>query len=135
MISQILSTVEALDLLGIEKRITSLEAMPTEIHVGSSSSSSGGSSSSLSVIPVSSNYALSSSNDVVYATSSGITITLHDASTAARKAYCLKNLSGGNVSFSTTSSQTVDGSTGGTIVPNQSVDVVPDNVNSLWIIV
>ncbi len=76
---------------------------------------------------------ITDSDDVVNATTSGVVLTLHNATTARVKRYTLHNGSNGNISFATTASQTVNGSTTGTIIPNQSLDVVPSNGN--WIIV
>lgn len=89
--------------------------------------------STISVSAKSSSYTLTNSDDVIKATASGIVLTLHDATTATVKRYTLQNASNGNISFATTSSQTVNGSTTGTIIPNQSLDVVPDGAN--WIII
>jgi hypothetical protein len=86
----------------------------------------------LSLVATSVNYATSDTNDIVEVSVSGKIVTLHDATTAKIKRYTIKNTSAGNVSFATTSSQTVDGSTTGTIIPNQALEVVPDGSN--WII-
>lgn len=87
----------------------------------------------LTVTATSVNYSTSNTNDIVVVTVSGKVITLHDSATATVKPYIIKNLSNGNISFATTSSQTVDGSTTGTIVPNQSLTVIPYSGN--WIII
>ena len=86
----------------------------------------------LSVGQKTANYTLTDSDDVIYATNSGITITLHDATTAKHKRYTIMNQSAGNISFATTSSQTVNGVTSGTIVPKQALVVDPDGTN--WLI-
>lgn len=86
----------------------------------------------LSVSSKSANYSLTNNDDIIKVTSSGKIITLQDAITATKKRYTIKNSSGGNISFATTSSQTVDGSTTGTIIANQSLEVVPDGSN--WVI-
>lgn len=75
---------------------------------------------------------ITDTDDVVIATASGVTLTLHSAASALVKRYTLQNASNDNISFATTSSQTVNGSTTGVIIPNQSLDVVPSNGN--WII-
>lgn len=87
----------------------------------------------LSVLSKSSSYTFTDSNDVISASTASIVITLHDASTAFAKRYTIRNGSSGNISFATTSSQTVNGSTTGTLVPQESIDVVPLGGN--WIIV
>lgn len=87
----------------------------------------------LSVVATAVNYPTTDANDIVKITASGKVVTLHDATTAKVKTYIIKNASAGNCSFATTSSQTVDGSTTGTIVPNQSISVITDSAN--WIIV
>jgi hypothetical protein len=86
-----------------------------------------------SVVTKTTNYTLTDDDDVVVATNAGVVLTLHSSATAAVKRYTLRNGSDGNISFATTSSQTVNGSTTGTIIPNQSIDVVPSGGN--WIIV
>lgn len=87
----------------------------------------------ISVAAKSASYTITNSDDVVKATTSGIVITLHNATTATSKRYTIQNASSGNISFATTASQTVNGSTTGTIIPGQSLDVVGDGAN--WIIV
>lgn len=78
-------------------------------------------------------YTIQSSDDVVKMTAPGKIATLPNATTAPIKPYIIKNSSTGNISFATTSAQTVDGSTTGTIVPSQSLTLITDTSN--WIVV
>lgn len=75
------------------------------------------------------NYQVTDANDIIRVTVPGKIVTLHSAVTAAKKRYTIKNTSNGNISFATTSSQTVDGSTTGTIIPNQALEVIPNGSN------
>jgi hypothetical protein len=77
--------------------------------------------------------ATTNSTTALVATASGVTLTLHNATTAVVKRYTLANASNGDITFATTSSQTVNGSTTGTIIAGQSLDVVP--VNGNWIVI
>jgi hypothetical protein len=92
-----------------------------------------GSSLTVNASSKTSSYTVTDDDGVINATTSSIVITLHDATTARVKRYTVRNGSAGNISFATTSSQTVNGSTTGTLVPQQSIDVVPLGGN--WIIV
>lgn len=86
-----------------------------------------------SVVAKATNYTITDTNDVIKATTSGIVITFPDATTATVKPFTIKNSSNGNISFATTSGQTVDGSTTGSIVPNQALTAVSDGAN--WLII
>lgn len=88
---------------------------------------------SLSVAAKSASYGFTNADDVIIATTAGIVITLHNATTATSKRYTIQNSSSGNISFATTASQTVNGSTTGIMIPGQSLDVISDGAN--WIIV
>ncbi len=92
-----------------------------------------GSNLTINVASKSSNYTTTDADDVVSASNTGVVLTLHDATTARVKRYTLRNGSAGNISFATTSSQTVNGSTTGTLATQESIDVVPLGGN--WIIV
>jgi hypothetical protein len=98
------------------------------------SSSSLANGSALSVILTSVNYTLTNTDDVVEVSTTGRTITFQSATTAAKKRYTIKNTSAGNISFATTGGQTVDGSTSGTIIPNQSFEAVPNANSTGWMI-
>ncbi len=85
------------------------------------------------VVRTATSRAFTDADDVVIATADSITLTLHSAVTAKVKTYTLTNESSGSISFATTSSQTVNGSTTGTITAGQSISVVPTASN--WTIV
>lgn len=86
----------------------------------------------LSLVTKGANYTLTDADDIVKFNASGKILTFHDATIAKKKRYTIKNSSSGSMTFATTSSQTVDGSTTGTIVSNQAIEAVPDGAN--WII-
>lgn len=91
--------------------------------------------SSLAVSDKSANYVLANSDDVINFTASGKTLTFHNVTSAHSKVYRIKNSSAGNCFFDTTTSQTVDGATTGTITPGQSIAVCPNGAATAWIVV
>jgi len=78
-------------------------------------------------------YTLTNADDVIKAATPGIVLTLHSAATATSKPFTLTNSSDGNIFFATTSSQTVNGSTTGIMIPAQSLTLISDGAN--WIII
>lgn len=87
----------------------------------------------LSILSIAANTtaAAAANTDYIYKCTAGLVFTLPTA-VGNTNLYTLKATTTG-VSFATTSAQTVDGSTTGTLVTNQSLTFVSDNAN--WNIV
>lgn len=83
---------------------------------------------------VSASTTVADTDDVVQVTGtgSGVVVTLHSAATGTQKVYKIKNSAGGTITFATTSSQTVDGSTTGNILSQDALEVFPDGSN--WLV-
>jgi len=80
----------------------------------------------------SSNQTISDSNDVIEVTASGVTITLHAVSTAAKKNYDIKNTSSGNITIDGNSSEEIDGETSITVGPDENYTIFPTGTK--WLI-
>jgi hypothetical protein len=90
-------------------------------------------SDGLEYVKVNVNYTALFSDDLIVATTSGITITLTDSTffDEGGKKYTVKNYSGANISV--TSPNLIDGIVTQTLTPNQSITVISDATN--WLII
>jgi hypothetical protein len=90
-------------------------------------------SEGLEYVKVNVNYTALFSDDLIVATTSGITITLTDSTffDEGGKKYSVKNYSGANISV--TSPNLIDGIATQTLTPNQSITVISDGTN--WLII
>jgi len=81
----------------------------------------------------STDYTLTSSDYLIKATTTGITITLPTAVGIEGKDFVIKNTASGDITLATDGSETIDGSASAAIVTFSSLTVASDGAN--WIIV
>ena len=90
----------------VESDVTLLKAsFDNELFLAGEISAS---SPSTNIKEVTSDYTIELTDDTIYVTTSGVTITMLDATLCKGKTFNVKNISGGEITIITTLSQTID---------------------------